>query len=411
MTIESNVRGIRTTGDSSTHLRIEDSTIKSNSQEGVLVKANGDVVFLRSVFKDNNYGVRSKSLLKLRITGCVFANKAYGVEAHGVLPDVRIHDTNFSDVRRGLDLSLSYQREDVQNITVQNCTFSEQKRNIYYNEAALYVYVSNTPYRINIVDCLFHDNDRGIRMHSNSYSARLVLFRNTFSKNRGNTLTVSGFRGNGRLTINNCSFVANAGDHVVRIDEEGTHSVIKNNTFINNTATATMYFKNTKPGQMNCTQNAFSNPQAKFELMIETQWTDVYTINASYNWWGTMNTTLIRSKIRDFFLDMSRAEALLSPIYEDLSLDSSKTFNISFDFDIDGEKRGGRLTEDTVLIPDNQTTLDFTIHVPRGKTLTIRSNGTLQFAQGTGIFVQGKTIHMRAYTYTCLHAGFMHIRT
>ena len=108
MTIESNVRGIRTTGDSSTHLRIEDSTIKSNSQEGVLVKAHGDVVFLRSVFKDNNNGVWSESLLKLRIAGCVFENRAYGVRAHGVLQDVRIHDTNFSDVNRGLDLSLSY---------------------------------------------------------------------------------------------------------------------------------------------------------------------------------------------------------------------------------------------------------------------------------------------------------------
>jgi len=409
VTIESNVRGIRTTGDSSTHLRIEDSTVKSNSQEGVLLKAHGDVVFLRSVFKVNNYGVRSESLLKLRITGCVFANRAYGLEARGVLPDVRIHDTKFSDVNRGIDLSLSYQTEDVHNIIVQNCTFSEQKRNSY-NEAALRVYISNTAYIINIVDCLFHDNARCIRMYGTSNSARLVLLGNTFLKNRGNTLTVSGFRGNGRLTINNCSFVANAGDHVVRIDEEGTHSVINNNTFINNTATTTLHFQNTKHGQMDCTQNAFSNPQAKFELMIETPWADAYTINASYNWWGTMNTTLIRSRIRDFFLDMARAEVLLSPIYEDPMWDSSKTFNISSDFDMDGEKRGGRLTEDTVLIPDNQTTLDFTIHVPRGKTLTIRSNGTLQFAQGTGIFVQGKTIHMRAYRRTCMPAGFMHMR-
>ncbi|KAK2142318.1 hypothetical protein NP493_4919g00003, partial [Ridgeia piscesae] len=49
VTIESNVRGIRTTGDSSTHLRIEDSTVKSNSQEGVLVKAHEPTGLKRAV--------------------------------------------------------------------------------------------------------------------------------------------------------------------------------------------------------------------------------------------------------------------------------------------------------------------------------------------------------------------------
>ena len=404
MRIESNVRGIRTTGDSSSSLRIEDSTVKSNLHEGVYVQARSDVALVRSVFTDNNYGVWSENLLKLRINGCVFANNIYGFEAGGVLSDVRIHDTNFSDVERGLALSLSYQREELSNITVQNCTFSGQKHSYYYNRAALYVYVSNTAYRIiHIVDCLFHDNVRGILMHGNGNSARLVLLGNTFSENRGNLITVSGFRGNGGLTMNNCTFVANAGDHVVRLNEEGTHSIFNNNTFINNTATTTLSFQNTKPGQMNCTQNAFSNPQAKFELLIETEWADGYKINVSYNWWGSINTTLIRSRIRDFFLDMSRAEALLSPIYENPTLDSSKTLNISSDFDIEGEKHGGRLTEDTVLIPDNHTTLGYTVHVPRGKKLTIRTNGTLQFAQGTGIFVQGKTIHMRTYVHVHVH--------
>ena len=406
MRIESNVRGIRTTGDISTSLRIEDSTVRSNLHEGVYVQARSDVALVRSVFKHNYYSFRSENLLKLQINGCVFTNSIYGCEAGDVLSDVRIHDTNFSEVDRGL--ALSYKKEEISNITVQNCTFSGQKRS-GDNRAALYVYVSNTACRINIVDCLFHDNVRCILMHGNGNSARLVLLGNTFSENRGNILTVSGFRGNGGLTMNNCTFVANAGDHVVRLNEEGTHSVINNNTFINNTATTTLNFQNTKLGQMNCTQNAFNNPQAKFELLIETEWADGYTINVSYNWWGSINTTLIRSRIRDFFLDMSLAEALLSPIYENPTLDSSKTLNISSDFDIEGEKCGGRLSEDTVLIPDIQTTLHYTVHVPRGKKLTIRTNGTLHFAQGTGIFVQGKTIHMRAYVHACVRISCVHI--
>ena len=411
VTIESNVRGIRTTGDVSTNLHIEDSTVNRNAAEGVYAQAHGGVVLVRSSFNNNNVGVRSESLSNLEIVGCSFANRAYGFQVSGVLSNVLIHDTNFSDVNRGLYLRLSYHRE-IYNVTVQNCTFSAQSYR--YNEA-LYVDIRNSAYRVKILGCVFRDNARGISVSGNGNLDSLVLFENitvarqtyqaitvsnihtpveirgsTFSENRGNTLSVSGNRGRGGLIVENCTFVANAGDHVVRLNQQETNSVISNTTFVNNTASTTLFFYDSNQGQLHCAQNSFSNPQAKFELMINSLWVDSYTVDVRYNWWGTTNATSIRSRIRDFFVDMTRAEASISPIFTDSPMDSTNTTDITTDFRFYENKLGGRLTEDTALLLDNLTTIGFTIHVPQGKTLTIRANGTLQFVKDIGLLVQGK---------------------
>ena len=410
VTIESNVRGIRTTRYISTNLHIEDSTVNNNAKEGVYVQAHGGVALIRSSFKDNNIGVYSRSLSNLEIVGCSFANRAYGFIVSGVLSNGLIHDTNFSDVNRGLYLSLSYHRE-IYNITVQNCTFSAQS----YRYEALYLNIGNSAYRVKILGCVFRDNARGISVSGDGNSDSLILFENiivvrqtyqaitvtnihtpveirgsTFSENRGNTLSVSGNRGQGGLIMENCTFAANAGDHVVRLNQQETNSVICNTTFVNNTASTTLFFYDSNQGQLYCTQNSFSNPQAKFELMIDSRWADSYTVDARYNWWGTTNATSIRSRIRDFFVDMTRAEASISPIFADSPMDSTNTTDITTDFRFYENKFGGRLTEDTALLLDNLTTIGFTIHVPQGKTLTIHSNGTLQFVKDIGILVQGK---------------------
>ena len=411
VTIESNVCGIRTTGDVSTNLHIEDSTVNMNAEVGVYVQAHGGVALIRSSFKDNNIGVSSKSLSNLEIVGCSFANRKCGFQVSGVLSNGLIHDTNFSDVKRALYLSLLYHTE-IYNVTVQNCTFSAQS---YRNDEALYVDIHNSAYRVKILGCVFRDNARGISVSGNGNPDSLILFENitvarqtyqaitvsyihtpveirgsTFSENRGNTISISALQGRGGLIIENCTFVANAGDHVVRLNQQETNSVISNTTFVNNTASTTLFFYDSNQGQLHCTQNSFSNPQAKFELMIDSRWADSYTVDVRYNWWGTTNATSIRSRIRDFFVDMTRAEASISPIFADSPMDSTNTTDITTDFRFYGNKLGGRLTEDTALFLENLTTVGFTIHVPQGKTLTIRSNGTLQFVKDIGILVQGK---------------------
>ena len=408
VTIESNVRGVRTTGDGSNKLRIEDSSVNANAQEGVYVQAQGEVVLVRSSFKDSYMGVRSGTLSKLYINGCAFTNRYHGYYVSGVLSDVVISNSNFSGVSHGLYLAMRYHRESY-NVTIQNCTFSGNQA--YYG--ALYVDLGSSAYRVSILGCLFQDNTRGITVSGYGNSGSKVLLENitmlrhtsnainignvytqveildsTFLDNRADTITFSWNRGGG-LQIRNCRFEANAGHHVVRLSQKDKTSVIKDNTFVNNTATTTMVFYDANRGQMFCSNNAFNNPRATFELRIESNWADSYAVRARNNWWGTNNMTLIRSRIRDFFLDMTRAEVLLSPIYEDSSMDSINTANFSTDFGFHGDKLGGRLTNDTVLSVHNLTTVGLTIHVPLGKKLTILANDTLEFEESVGILVEG----------------------
>ena len=409
VTIESNVRGVRTTGDGSNKLRIEDSSVNANAQEGVYVQAQGEVVLVRSSFKDSNMGVRSGTLSKLYINGCAFKNINYGHYTTGVLSDVLISNSNFSGVSHGLYLAMQYHRKSY-NITIKNCTFSEHRQR--YNEA-LYVGLSSSAYRVSVLGCLFQDNTRGITVSGYGNSGSKVLLGNitmlrhtsyainfpyvstqveildsTFLDNGANTITFSWNRGGG-LKMRNCRFEANAGDHVVRWSQKDKTSFINDNTFVNNTATTTVVFYDGNLGQLFCSNNAFSNPRATFELRIESNWADSYAVRARNNWWGTNNMTSIRSRIRDFFLDMTRAEVLLSPIYEDSSMDSMNTANFSTDFGYHGDKLGGRLTNDTVLSVHSLTTVGLTIHVPRGKKLTILANDTLEFEENIGILVEG----------------------
>ena len=405
--IESNVRGVRTTGDESTNLRIEDSSISNNGNEGVYVQGHGEFIVHRSSFKDNYYGLRSENLLNLTVDDCFFANRLYGYHVSGVLSDVRIRNTTFSDVRSGLYFNMAYTTEP-HNITVHNCTFTGQTYRYY---GMLKVYLSSYAYRVRITDCDFHDNAYAIQVNGNGNSGSSVLLENvaivrhsyqgiyvasyytpveirrsTFVDNT-NTIQLTSNRREG-CVVDKCTFVANSGIYVIKMTPQ-VESFITNSTFVNNTATTTLIFDNSNQGQLHCSQNSFANPKADFEMTIDTAWSDSYTIDAAYNWWGTNDTTSIHRRIRDFFLDMSRAEVSITPIFVDSSMESTENTTV-LDFRPDGTAIGGRLIEDTTWYPVDMTEVGFTIHVPHGMTLTIRRNGTLQFEQDIGILVQGR---------------------
>ena len=405
--IESNVRGVRTTGDESTNLLIEDSSISNNGNEGVYVQGHGEVVVTRSSFKDNYYGLRSENLLNLTVDDCFFANRLYGYHVRGVLSDVRIRNTTFSDVRSGLYFYMTYTTEP-HNITVHNCTFTGQTYRYY---GMLKVYLRNYAYRVRITDCDFHDNAYAIQVDGNGNSGSSVLLENvaivrhsyqgiyvasyytpveirrsTFVDNF-NTIQLTYTR-RGGYVVDKCTFVANSGNYVIKMTPR-VESFITNSTFVNNTATTTLIFGDSNQGQLHCWQNSFANPEADFEMTIDMSWADSFTIDAAYNWWGTNDTTSIHRIIRDFFLDMSRAEVSISPIFDDSSMESTEN-TTGLHFRPDGSAIGGRLIEDTTLYPVDLTKVEFTIYVPHGMTLTIRRNGTVQYAQDIGILVQGK---------------------
>ena len=405
--IESNIRGVRTTGDELTNLRIEDSSISNNGNEGVYVQGHGEVIVTRSSFKGNYYGLRSENLLKLMVDDCFFANRLFGYYVSGVLSDVHIRNTAFSDFRSGLHLSTSSTTE-THNITVHNCTFTGQT---YRYHGMVYVYLISLAYRLRISDCDFHDNAYAIQVNDNGNSGSSVLLENvtierhsyqgiyiapyytpveirrsTFVDNI-NTIKLTNNR-RGGCVVDKCTFVANSGNYVIKMTSQ-VESFITNSTFVNNTATTTLIFGDSNQVQLHCSQNSFVNPEADFEMTIYMSWGDSYTIDGAYNWWGTNDTRSIHGRIRDFFLDMYRAEVSITPIFVDSSMESTEN-TTALDFRPDGTAIGGRLTQDATWYPVDMTEVEFTIHVPQGMTLTIRRNGTLQFAHDIGILVQGR---------------------
>ena len=395
--IESNVRGVRTTGDELTNLRIEDSSISNNGNEGVYVQGHGEVIATRSSFKDNYYGLRSENLLKLTVDECFFANRVFGYHVIGVLSDVHIRNSTFSDVKSGLYFNMAYTTE-THNITVHKCTFTGQT---YRYSGMVNVYLSSYAYRLRITDCDFHDNAYAIEVAGDRNSGSSVLLENvaiewhvdirrsTFVNNTINTIELLANNRRGGYVVDKCTFVANSGNSVIKMTPQ-VESFITNSTFVNNTATTTLIFGDSNQGQLHCSQNSFANPEADFEMTIDMAWSDSYTIDAAYNWWGTNDTTSIHRRIKDFFLDMSRAEVSISPIFDDSSMESTEN-PIVLDFRPDGTAIGGRLIEDTTWYPVVMTEVEFTIHVPHGMTLTlIRRNGTLLFAQDIGILVKGR---------------------
>ena len=374
------------------------------------MQGHGAVVVTRSSFKDNYYGLRSENLLNLTVDDCFFANRLYGYRVSGVLSDVRIRNTTFSDVRSGLDFELAYTTEE-HNIVVHNCTFTGQT---YRYSGMVEVYLSRYAYRLRITDCDFHDNAYAIHVsgygnygssvllenvaivrHSYqgvyvaSHDTPVYIRRSKFVDNIGNTIKLV-YNRRGGYVIDRCTFVANSGNYVIKMTQQQVESFITNSTFVNNTATTTLIFGDSNHQvQLHCWQNSFANPKADFEMTIDMSWPNSYTIDAAYNWWGTNDTASIHRRIRDFFLDMSRAEVSISPIFNDSSMESTEN-STALDFRPDGTAIGGRLIDDTTWYPVDMTEVEFTIHVPRGMTLTIRRNGTLHFAQDIGILVQGR---------------------
>ena len=408
--IESNGRGVRVTGDELTNLRIEDSSISNNRKEGVYVQGHGEVIVTRSSFKDNYYGIRSENLLKLKIDDCFFANREYGYYVRGLHSDIYVRSTTFSDVRSGLYLFKPYTTDTHVNITVHNCTFTGQTYRYY---AMVHAGLGNKLYRLRISDCDFHDNAYAIIVAGDGNSGSSVLLENVsivrhsyqgivvilydtpveirrskFVDNIGNTIKLN-YNRRGGYVIDRCTFVGNSGNYVIKMTQQQVESYITNNTFVNNTATTTLIFDDSNQGQLHCSQNYFANPEADFEMTIDMSRAHSYTIDAAYNWWDTNDTTSIHGKIRDFFLDMTRAEVSISPIFDDSSMEATDNTTELY-FHPDGSGIGGRLIEDTTWSPVDMTEVEFTIHVPHKITLTIRSNGTLQFAHDIGIFVQGK---------------------
>ena len=428
VTIDSNIRGIRTADGATADFRIEDSLVSNNEFDGLYIRTQENVFLVRTTFKNNNVAVRCDKLSKLEVTDCDFVNRNAGIFGNGVLSHVHVYNTTFADDIVGLSLNAASASE-MSSITIDGCSFLSSRRRY---RGALYLIMNNYAYNATVSDCIFRENSRGVYLYGtnarstalfknvtlvhNTYEAiylqvdhPVVIRDSAFAENRNTINFARRGRQVGSVLLNN-TFIANAGDYVVSLRQLGQNFVVSNSTFENNTATSTVIIDSSKDTHFRCTHNAFINPQATFELKIETAWADKYTIDARHNWWGTTNATAIRYRIWDFFQDFTRAEVILSQVFGDLSMDANNIINVTAGLRINGNILGGRLEEDTVLTLDTLTIVDLTIHVPRGRKLIINTNGTLQFKQKTGVFVQGKLYKLNTHAYAHKHIH-THART
>ncbi|XP_067680998.1 uncharacterized protein, partial [Haliotis asinina] len=135
-------------------------------------------------------------------------------------------------------------------------------------------------------------------------------------------------------------------------------------------------------------RNVFENPNSTYDLITHELYNDQTFLDASGNYWGTTDQRGIRSRIYDFYHNISRAEILIDPYFTSKSMDVTSNGTTMFTDD-EPYDIGGVLQEDVLIRPDQRLVVKRTIVVPEGKTLTILPNVTLTFHGDQGIVVKG----------------------
>ena len=243
-----------------------------------------------------------------------------------------------------------------------------------------------------------------------TYELNGLIRNNVFKENVGSALTVAS-SGKCPFPINieilSNKFIKNKGEHVIFIDYTSLpnrrFAIISNNTFMDNRAVETYsnrYLRikaravlTIKEGNLTVKGNLFDNPLFPHEIATLTKDPE-RILNASANWWGSLDECKIKQRIFDFEDRVDLAQITYHPFLD--SFNNSKwTFYDAvrpFCF-VKGNKIGG-IVDQKVTLRKNPASYEATgdIIVLSNGTLIIEENVTIEFPLQSVFFVQGKVI-------------------
>lgn len=273
-----------------------------------------------------------------------------------------------------------------------------------YNENFTHsVYMSNVTWRLN----------SNFEINIDGHFAQVNITRTVFSDNQCKTGLIS-LRGMekkmlidyNRIERNNGVFIVDFGldsqsEILGEVPAKFVYNEFKGNKFYTNLRggvgilqtsaepTSVVRFKGIQKVKFN--RNLFSDNNLEYLLIagIRTAKINNY-LDVSENWWGTTDDKLIRKRIFDFDDWNDHAIANYRPYLTDENYQAGLSTSFTPETEIDYENLGGRLTQNTVLVPREQPYIiksDITV-MPK-VTLTLYPGVVMEFAPNVGILVLG----------------------
>ncbi|XP_048249485.1 uncharacterized protein LOC125378243 [Haliotis rufescens] len=381
--------------EGSNYIAMEDSDILYNGQSGVAFANEVVLIANNCRFSHNKahgiyhyyYGGIGTSIKK-----CMFENNGYSgfslSTAKSVTKLISLSETQFKEEQEsGLKL-MKYETVSFMQISITNSHFINNSRHGVHIQGE---FSSTRP------EILLRNNTME---GSQTTSYQLVYIQTGYSKYGNILMTENSFliqKGIGIqglndvvYTISNNIFIGIKRDTGILV--EADYTVIFGNIFTNCSTTSVIHTKNVGVQIHN---NVFLNPQALYDVFVDVDYSANQRLNASHNFWGSSDKFFVRSRICDFFCDVTKMMSEVDPYFvSDLLTDMTSQPDSDI-FTSDNHNTIGGLLQDSVTLQPNQVLyVNRSLYIPEGIELTISKNNTLVFPNKQGIFVRGiLTIH------------------
>ncbi|XP_048249483.1 uncharacterized protein LOC124117067 [Haliotis rufescens] len=378
--------------EGSSHIGIEDSDILRNGKSGMAFGKEVVLFANNCRFSDNKahgiyhnyyYGGMGSSIKKCmfennRYTGFIISNARYARKLN-----ITFDETEFKENQQeGLKLYIQNAASDVY-ISITNSHFINNSRHGVQIQGE---FSSTRP------EILLRNNT----MEGSQTTSYQLMYIETRSSKYGNILmtensflTRKGIRIQGRndvaFNISNNIFTGIKRDTGILVEADNT--VIFGNIFTNCSTTSVIHTKNVR---VQIHSNVFMNPQTLYDVFVDVDYSTNHRLNASHNFWGSSDKFFVRSRICDFFCDVTKMMAEVDPYFvSEMLIDMSSQLDSDM-FTLDDQSMiGGTLDSPIILQPNQVLYVNRSLYIPEGIELTISKNNTLVFPNKQGIFVRG----------------------
>jgi hypothetical protein len=365
-------------GGCSSHIKatIKDSTLSSNNTyrgQSLFHFLSMDVSVINNTFDDSLHP------LEFSLCGKISTNYTKKINVIG---------NNFNASRfKGTDLNIhqSYYGGQRHIINIVNNTFDghhlKSRKGINYRCWG--------SHEITIDSNLFkHYETTVIGIHSRLQV--MVIRNNTFLYNKQCISVTDRLEGGLRIVKN--TFVGNMHQHGIIFlssDELGpmTWNITENYFEDNNGTVISFRWQNTR-----LKHNFFDNKNAFYNVKVlpDDITSNIGSINASLNYWGTTDTRVISKGIYDFDFDSSLLDVKFRPYLGSKNI--SDVQNTDIGFITENGEIGGKVNGNVTLkLSDSPFLVISNINVEDGDTLRIEAGVILLIRQGVGVYVKGKT--------------------
>ncbi|XP_076316874.1 uncharacterized protein LOC143229050 isoform X1 [Tachypleus tridentatus] len=160
------------------------------------------------------------------------------------------------------------------------------------------------------------------------------------------------------------------------------------NALVNNSADPLLYLENINVTLGPC--NLFNSNEADYLVEVGPYFQNFREIDAIGNWWGSPNFVDFYPRINDNRYDPSKPKVTLLPFLksENCTEISSEQSNYFF---FDETTIGGEIIENITVLDNKEEPYSVlvSIVIPENKTLIIKPGVTLEFHQGTSLYING----------------------